>query len=705
MRAQDTTLLEFIANARQFVIPIFQRHYSWTATQCKQLWDDVNRSGAPEAPDAGHFVGSVVYVERGLSNITNKEGVLVIDGQQRLTTTLLLLKAISNYLEDKGIEEEILGEFSPAKIRHYYLSNPAESGEKRHKLLLSETDKETLIAVIDDAPLPPDPSRRIIENYQLFVDLLQQPSTDIEVVCRGLARLKIVDVALDRDQDNPQLIFESMNSTGLALSQADLIRNYVLMGLDIRTQEDLYRRYWRPMENTFGQEAYTEHFDRFMRHYLTVKTGEIPRISDVYIEFKRYAQLNKQPIEDLVADVHAFSNHYAALTLGQESSSLLKAAFTDINTLRMEVVYPFLLEIYDDYRRGQLSEEQTHRIARLIESYLLRRTICGIPTNVLNKFFATFARRLNKEEYVESLEAILWLQTASLRFPRNDEFVESLVSRDIYNYRNLNYLLSKLEHYGEKERRSLDHLTVEHILPQNPKLPPDWQESLGPEWEALQGQWVHTLGNLTLTGYNSEYRDYPFKYKRDLVQNKEGRKIGLAHSRLLLNEDLDQFEQWNIDAIQARASRLAKIAEQMWELPDVTDEILQRYRLKRTSASATLEDHLNLRKPAIRALFDTVRTEVLALNPRIQERIFKVGIVYRLHSNFFDIEAQSRRLKISLYIPYDEIDDARGITRDVTTKNNIRNRDTEVMLNNIEELPHVLDLIKQALAFQVKQNS
>ena len=253
------------------------------------------------APISAHFIGSIVYVERGLSTVTSQEALLVIDGQQRLTTSALLIAALAKHFEDKGVAE-LLEAFSAKKLRNYYLLNPDEEGERHFKLILSETDKDTLLAILKGAPMPAEISSRIEQNYGLFQDLIQKHEGELEAICQGLAKLVIVDVSLDRSQDNPQLIFESMNSTGLELSQADLIRNYILMGLEPKLQTELYKNYWRTMEKAFGQAAYVTHFDPFMRHYLTAKTGEIPNVREVYAAFKAFARDSQIDTKALVAD-------------------------------------------------------------------------------------------------------------------------------------------------------------------------------------------------------------------------------------------------------------------------------------------------------------------------------------------------------------------------------------------------------------------
>jgi len=278
MKATEAKLIDLLRKAPQFVIPIYQRTYSWTDKECRQLWDDIVRTGGDDAI-AVHFIGSIVYIEQGLVPTTLLSPLLVIDGQQRLTTVMLLIAALAKALHDT----EPVDGFSQRKLRNYYLLNPEETGERHYKLLLSQTDRASLTAIVGSTEQPKEQSLRVTENFQFFEGLIAGCKGDFAAVCKGLAKLVVVDLALNRGQDNPQLIFESMNSTGRELTQADLIRNYILMGLEPELQTRLYEDFWRPMEVDFGQQAYGTHFDGFMRNYLTVKmkTGEIPNVRNV----------------------------------------------------------------------------------------------------------------------------------------------------------------------------------------------------------------------------------------------------------------------------------------------------------------------------------------------------------------------------------------------------------------------------------------
>ena len=599
MKATEAKFLEFLKKSPQFVIPIYQRTYSWTERECHQLWEDILRTGSNDAI-AAHFTGSIVYIEKGLYQVARQSALLVIDGQQRLTTVMLILEALARRV---GEGEPVDG-FSAKKLRSYYLLNPLEEGERGFKLLLTQTDKQSLLALMQQKPQPAEPSLRITENFAFFEERVRGiGADDLTPLCKGLAKLMIVDISLSRDQDNPQLIFESMNSTGRALSQADLIRNFILMGLDNPQQTRLYEDHWRPMEVAFGQGAYDTHFDGFMRHYLTLKTnGEIPNIRAVYEAFKSHArspEVEAAGIDALVADIHTYAGYYCAMALDKETNKDLSLAFRDLRDLKVDVAFPFLLELYDDHAQGRLPTEVFVRAVRLVEAYVFRRAVCTIPTNSLNKTFATFGRVLQKDRYIESIQAHFLTLLSYRRFPRDEEFKHELSVRDLYNFSRRSYWLRRLENHGRKERVPVDEYTIEHILPQNENLSAMWREAIGPEWRHVQETWLHTLGNLTLTGYNAEYSDRPFGEKRDM-------QGGFKESPLRLNEGLGGLDTWNESTIQVRAERLAEQAVQVWAPPALPPEVLEAYRPKaERPAGYTLDDHLHLAedspmRPAVR---------------------------------------------------------------------------------------------------------
>ena len=696
MKATETKLLQFLKKSPQFIIPIYQRTYSWEEAQCQQLWDDIMRAGRRDDINA-HFVGSVVYIEKGLYHVSDQSPLLVIDGQQRLTTVSLILEALARKLEGNGEPAE---GFSDKKIRNYYLLNELEEGEKRYKLILTQTDKDTLIALSDRRPNPSNFSLRVRDNFQLFEKKIAKLD-DLTPLCLGLAKLMIVDVSLTRGQDNPQRIFESMNSTGRELSQADLIRNYVLMGLEPKHQTSLYEDYWRPMEVEFGQEAYGEHFDGFMRYYLTLKTGRLPNIGNVFEEFKIYANPSDKKeninVDILVQDVRKFASYYCAMALGQEENEVLASAFADLRELKADVTYPLLLELYEDYSEGILSRSDFAESIRLIESYIFRRAVCAIPTNSHNKTFATFVKNIDENRHLESLKAHFLQLPSYRRFPNNEEFYRELKQRNLYNFRSRSYWLRRLENHDRKELVEIGRYTIEHIMPQNEDLRPEWREALGDGWEKNHQTWLHTLGNLTLTGYNSEYSDKPFLEKRDM----EG---GFRESPLRLNEGLGRVEKWNISEIQRRADRLAKVATRVWGAPQLPPEVLDTYFPKKEikPVGYAVNDHKYLDQPGFtRQLFKVFRERVLALDPGITEEFLKLYVAYKAETNFVDLIGQADQLRLTLNMDFHELYDPRRIAVDVTNKGKWGNGNVGLVISSEDEIPYAIGLVSQSLEKQM----
>lgn len=573
VRAKDANLLDLLKKAQQFVVPIYQRVYSWESSECDRLWDDIIHAGSHERLGA-HFTGSIVSVEREQGTLTAAEPFLIIDGQQRITTLSLLLAALAARLDllPEGEQEPVEG-FSPKKIRGRYLANEDEEGERYFKLLLSQQDKDVLKSIVRVSPIVDPGASRVARNFDLFARKLADPEVDLVALCLGLRKLVVVDVTLTRGLDDAQLVFEAMNSTGKKLSQADLIRNFVLMDLEPGEQMRLYEGYWYPMEQRFAGHAEWR-FDGFVRNYLTLRTGAIPRFGDTYDAFKTYTWEHPEIGRDGIAvDLSTYAEWYAAFALGAEPDRDLSSAFGELAQLDATVVYPLMLRLYADYADGSLGKDELLTSMRIVTSYLFRRAVCAIPTNALNKVFASMPRAIDTTKHVESLVARLLTFTASSRFPADEEFVDALRVRDLYNMRRVSYLMRKLENHGRKEEVSVADYSIEHILPQNENLGPEWRRALGDDWQDVQARILHTLGNLTLTGYNPEYSDRPFAEKRDM----EG---GFKQSPLRLNRGLGDLETWNEAEVHRRAAGLATLAAQIWDRPSLPEEVLERYRAR-----------------------------------------------------------------------------------------------------------------------------
>ena len=690
MKATATNLLKFLQGTKQFVIPIYQRTYSWGLPDCQQLWHDILRVAQHDEIPA-HFVGSIVYVEKGIYHVSSVTQLLVIDGQQRLTTLSLLLAVLGEALEKSGRESN--AEITRKKIYNYYLFNAEESGDLQYKLLLTQSDKETLINILDGREEPKSISPRIKQNYQFFKEQVQQDGIDPVTLYKGISKLIIVDISLEQ-LDNPQLIFESLNSTGMDLSQADLIRNYVLMGLDNEEQIRLYRSYWYPLEQNFGHAQNVALFNRFMRDYLTIKSksGDIPKIDEVYTTFKAYQQSRSTtPIDEIVADIYHYSGYFTKMALLQEHDNEIKQILEDINKLQVYVAYPFLLEVYDDYEHQRVSRDDFIAILKLVESYVFRRAICGIPTNSLNKIFATLAREIDKKNYLESVQVAFLQKGAGGRFPRDEEFRAEFAVKNMYNFRNRNYLLSKLENYERKEPVNVEEYTVEHIMPQNEQLSTAWQQELGHDWKNIHEKYLHTIGNLTLTGYNPELSDRPFREKHDM----EG---GFADSPIRLNRGLARLENWNMEEIEKRAQSLADVAIKVWAIPALSQQALAKYSgIETTNGSKgyTLADYPSL-QGNMRNVFEHLRRRILNLDPSVREEYKKMYIAFKTITNFVDIEPQAKRLSLSLNMKFSEINDPKDLCKDLTGKGHYTNGDVGISVTSLDQIDDVMDLIRQS---------
>lgn len=693
MKAVDSHLLTLLKKSSQFVVPIYQRMYSWQRVECEQLWDDVVRAGSQDRLGA-HFTGSIVYVAKAQGTNTSAEPDLIIDGQQRVTTVTLILAALARHLEGlpEGEREPIDG-FSPNKIRNRFLFNPDEEGERQFKLVLSQADRTALFEILLGAE--PAGDTRVISNFVLFQTKLAEGSVDLAAICRGLDKLVVVDVRLERGVDNPQLVFEAMNSTGKRLSQADLIRNFVLMDMPPKQQERVYNAFWRPMELEFAGSEDSQ-FDQFVRHYLTLKTGDIPRVDDIYDAFKDFTSSytrGDDDVEGLVVELREYARRYRAVALGGEEDSGLRRAFKDLDQIKADVVYPFLLEVYTDFELGTLSRDELLQIIDMVTSYVFRRAVCRIPTNSLNRTFAGFGGSLRKDRYVDSVKAQFLSMKSYRGFPTDAEFRDKLMTEDLYNFRRRSYFLRMMENLGRKERVSIEDYTIEHIMPQNENLSAEWRKELGEDWQDVQRRLLHTLGNLTLTGYNAEYSDRPFAQKRDM----EG---GFRDSPLRLNKGLGQIERWDEEQIRARALRLSKEALEIWTRPTLPEAVIEELTKPRTSSDFSIEDHPFLLEPHRRALFDRFSEATMALDPAVSRLFLKHYVAFKAETNFVDVVPQKARLRLSLNIPIEALNDDRRMSWDVSSKGHWGNGSTEVGLDESSDFAYVLGLVRQAFEYQ-----
>ena len=525
MNSTVTPMLTFLEGAKQFVIPIYQRTYEWKREQCIQFWEDVLEIGGL-SESKPHFFGSIVYMDpEEPQNIGDVQEILVIDGQQRLTTLSLLISALGRVIQDQGVDIGI----SPKELSSRYLFNDNKVADSRYKQILTKSDKETLICLLEDRDLPISFSPLLERSYRFFYSQLKKVSP--EIVYRGLERLEIVSIVLNRDRDKPQSIFETLNTKGLDLTETDKIRNYLLMGKDLDSQTRLYNNLWYPIEERFRNED--QHFKRFMRHYLTLKTRNIPNQRDIYKKFRSYVELSGLEVEDIVKEISRYSKHYLNIALLREEDRELKAYLTDLHKLKADTAYPFLLKVYDCYTEGIIEKSEVIRTVQLVESYIFRRAVCGLSNKFLNHIFVDILCEMdsdNEGNYIENLNETFLELPDHRRFPRDKVFILSFRTIDMYNFSSRDYLLRKLENYGRKEPININEYTTEHIMPQT--LTPQWEQELGPDFQNVHEMRGNTIGNLTLTGRNSELGNRPFKEKRDMSPE------GFRRSSLYLNQVL-----------------------------------------------------------------------------------------------------------------------------------------------------------------------
>ncbi|WQW61722.1 DUF262 and DUF1524 domain-containing protein [Helicobacter pylori] len=695
MDAKATTLLKFFEENQnnQFVIPIYQRLYSWKKEQCEQLWDDIIKIGGNDKAN-GHFIGSILYAR---VDDTHSSPLFIIDGQQRLTTITLLFIALRNHSSDEDKRKKI----------ESYLINSNKDGDKKFRLILSESDKDTLLSLIDENKRKPsEPSLKIVENFKLFEKWIRKNTDKLETIFKGLEKLMIVWIALKKEKDDPQLIFESMNSKGIELTQTDLIRNYIIMETEVKKQEDFYNQYWRAMEENFKQSEKQSKredlFNKFVRHYLTIKTREIPNEKRVYEAFKDYQQKEGIEIEDLLKDLQKYCGYFCRIVFKKEADKDLKKALSFLVDLEMDVIYPLLLELYSDYSDGVLSKQDFIPIIALTESYICRRTVCGFGLNGLNKFFASFTKKIDKKQYLKSVEKHFGSLKGKQRFPNNDEFKKLFITIDFYHFKKNKYFFERLENFNTKEPVNTQECTIEHIMPQT--LTEEWERDLGENFQAIHDKYLHTIGNLTLTGYNQEYSNNSFQEKRDMEN-------GFKQSPLRLNQSLKNLESFGEKEIEKRANDLADWALKIWTYPILETETLEEYKPKKEKKE---KEKYKLKKEKkvydlssykfssdSRELFDILREGIKALDERVTENFMKAYIAYKFKTNFVDIVVQNKDLKLYLNMKFHELQDEKNLAKDINKKNHNGNGDIEVKLETKESIPYCLGLIKQALEKQM----
>ena len=693
MKAEDTLVTNLLEGAKQFIVPIFQRDYSWGTKHCLQLWKDVIRVGS-DPNVKGHFLGSVVYVAAE-DNTATIARWLLIDGQQRMTTLTLLLIALRDQIKltQTGWHESD-DVSTPEELDDYYLRNRHGKGDRRHKLHLRRADQDTLHALLDGKVVQEAASERVKENFAFLRELMAQ--VDLRTVYAGIKKLVVVDVCLTRGQDDPQMIFESLNSTGIDLTQADLIRNFVLMRLDEASQTQLYEEFWQPIERAFGRR-YRSEFDKFVKDFLTIqmRPGTPLKSADIYHEFRSFFLRNveKRGVGGILGDLHRFGLYYTAFSLGQEMQPALKEAFSRLRSL-IEVASPVVLTLYDFHDRAKtLSASEFVEAIELLESFVFRRSVCDMQTRSLGQIFSSLAYRVTEAQPLLSLKVALFRQGKKRRFPTDAEFREALEARDVYDMRTCFYLLDRLENFS-KERIDTTEFTIEHVLPQNEDMRPEWRAALGSEWRTLQPIWLHRLGNLTLTGYNSTYSDRPFSEKKTIAG-------GFNDSPLRLNKFIREQLIWDVSAMELRGKQLAEKSLAIWQ-PLLVDSLAVKQReLEEHKALAANFKIENLEMDdAAKSLWNTLRPEIQALGTDVIELPNSRSVTYRVFDFVVEIIPRKQRLSILLNLDFSDCEDPSGKARDATELAFIigatESGGVLFNLDSVADVPLVINIMRQA---------
>lgn len=561
MKGSEAKMTGFMEGAdKRYIIPVYQRKYDWKLENCRQLYNDLKKIVLEGR--SSHFFGSIVS---SVVPVGSRLEYHIIDGQQRLTTVTLLLLAMRNLIAQQKLVSQS-GRLDE-QIAQRFLISPWAAADDQIKLRPVKGDREALARLFGDEE-DFDPASNLTHNYRFFCDMLLKESISIDELYAAIGKLEIISITLDHD-DNAQLIFESLNSTGLALEEGDKIRNYILMGLNPREQNSYYDTYWTKIEKCTGNDV-----SSFVRDYLSIKEQVTPTLNTVYHAFKVYADGIRQPITTLLDDLLRYARLFEKLRtcksgLGEKR---LDDCLYRMSRLDIGVTRPFLMEVLRLNQDGKLSSQDVLMVFLTTEDYLFRRNICEVPTNALNKIFLMLNKEILRydgttENYVEKFVYALLSKRESGRFPDDEEFSTALAAKQVYLMRGKYkaYLFERLENHGTIETKDVyTHLdnkvyTIEHIMPQH--LTPAWTRALGPNSAEIHSTWLHRLANLTLTGYNPNLSNKTFAEKRDAAEG------GYKASGLKMNQRIAQKETWGLIELEERNHELAVLALKIWPFP------------------------------------------------------------------------------------------------------------------------------------------
>ena len=661
MDAVSRPFSQIINGAKQFVIPVFQRDYSWGREQCLQMWSDI-RNSRGEGPN-NHFLGSFVYVEGNAGAAFSSW--LVIDGQQRITTLTLLMVALRDHISETKWSGE---EPTVGRIDAYFLKNREESGERGYRLALRRRDNETLRALLDgkDVSEIAESSELILDAYTYFRELLSGPGVDPAQIYEGVHRLVVVDVKLQLAVDNPQLIFESLNSTGVDLTQSDLIRNYLLMGLPEEEQTRLYDDYWSRMEVTFRNAG--GGLDYFLRDYIALKQELTtqPLTDKIYAHFKSFwphseVAATAERLQELVK----FGQYYASFlrpSLARDKE--LVRPLSDVREGGFGTAHAILVvRLYDLLGRGLLSVGELSEAMTLIKSYLLRRAVLGLQTRSYWGVFVRMAHSIDEDAPFETFKVALARERGSYQFPSDGSFLSGLRERDLSALRCCRHILDTLENSGQSEPNPVGSYTIEHIMPQSIHEVEEWQTMLGDDWEEVHGTWLHRLGNLTLVGWekNISYSNRPFDQKKSIPG-------GFIETAVRLNLYVRNQERWTAHQMEERGTQLAQRAREIWPYPQADMSLVRDKEVAELKSRASEKDASSLSMSApVREVLESLRASIGALGRTIPVIENKSVCYYDGHGAFFaELLPMSSYVRLLIPVAFDEVDDPDGLAGDVT---------------------------------------
>jgi uncharacterized protein with ParB-like and HNH nuclease domain len=563
MKGTASHLLEFLEGARKrFIIPVYQRNYDWKRENCKQLFDDL--VSVIKEEKSTHFFGSIV------SYAHSRDEVVLIDGQQRITTISLILIAMINAMKKSVCvpEDSRLAEI----LEDTYIVDKYRREERKVRLKPFRDDCTAFDRLIYNEEDEYIQDSKVTINYKYFYDrIVQQQELTLDDLYKAIDSLEIIDIELEPQHgDNPQLIFESLNSTGLDLTEADKIRNFVLMNLAPNIQEQFYDKYWNKIEKCSGNEL-----DSFVRNYLTIKQGVIPNQKKIYFAFKEYTK-RYDGIEEVLKEMLIYANTYRDIKEYQVGDKDTNEIAKRLDLLDMTVAYPFLMAFLVYAKEVELPLSEIHQVFACIETFIFRRLMCDLPTNALNKIFATLhgavlKSKRDSDTYSSVMIYILESKKLSSSFPKDEEFINGFTTKKVYSMqaKNKMYIFERLENGSSVEKNDVVEnieqgiLTIEHIMPQT--LSNIWKQDLGADWEEIQEKWLHTISNLTLSGYNIKYSNRPFIEKRDMEN-------GFRESGLRLNHYIAKFDKWSENELEMRKQELSRLAKTIWRYPETDFE-------------------------------------------------------------------------------------------------------------------------------------